>query len=74
LKTKRKELLTPRQRDVLESLALGFTDNEIGRWLGISDNTVNTHMKIIFFKFGVRTRAGAVSEGYKRGILGAHRK
>lgn len=36
--------LTPRQRDILELVAAGRTNQEIARALGISDQTVKNHL------------------------------
>lgn len=44
---------TPRERDVLELLAEGLTDQQIGRRLGIAPSTVNHYMK------GLRTKLGS---------------
>jgi DNA-binding NarL/FixJ family response regulator len=45
--------LTPRQRDVCALLAEGFSHKEIGRRLGISHRTVETHCVGIYRRLGV---------------------
>ena len=50
-------------------MATGYTSIEIGRRLTISDQTVNTHIKNIYRKLQVRTRAQAVNQATLRGIL-----
>ena len=37
--------------------------------LGISTNTVKTHLELLFEKLGVSSRAEAVAAGVKRGLL-----
>ena len=51
---------TARELEILDLLARGFADKEIGQDLGISAWTVHTHLKRIFAKYGVRTRTEAV--------------
>jgi DNA-binding CsgD family transcriptional regulator len=52
--------LTARERDVLEQLDRGLTYGEIACALGLSVNTVRSHLSAIYRKLGVRTRYGAV--------------
>ncbi len=54
------ERLSAREREVLRLVAGGHTSVEIGVRLGISSMTVNTHIKNIYRKLQVRTRAQAV--------------
>ena len=49
--------LTPRQTEVLRWLAHGFTNALIAETLGISERTVEFHLKGIFDKAGVDNRA-----------------
>jgi DNA-binding NarL/FixJ family response regulator len=53
--------LTGRERDVLKLLAQGMTNREIADALVISTNTVKRHLKSIFAKLGVSTRAAATA-------------
>ena len=53
--------LTGRERDVLRLLAQGKTNREIAEALVISTNTVKRHLKAIFAKLGVSTRAAATA-------------
>lgn len=51
--------LTGRQMEVLRLLCLGRTNKEIANQLGMSDNTVRTHLAHIFRGLEVRTRTEA---------------
>ena len=53
--------LTPREQEVLALLAEGATMQQIGRRLGISPRTVETHVGKLYRKLGVRTRVQAVA-------------
>ncbi len=53
--------LTEREREVLELLAQGLTNKEMAGRLIITTNTVKRHLKSIFEKLGVNTRAGAAA-------------
>lgn len=53
--------LTEREREVLELLVEGLTNPEIGERLFISPNTVKRHLKAIYEKLEVHSRAGAVA-------------
>jgi DNA-binding NarL/FixJ family response regulator len=57
--------LTPREEEVLELLARGQLSKEIAGELGISVETVNSHLKHIYEKLHVRTRVEAVLK-YRR--------
>jgi DNA-binding NarL/FixJ family response regulator len=51
--------LSDREVEVLRLVARGKTDKEIGRVLVISDVTVHHHVRHIYDKIGVGSRAGA---------------
>lgn len=61
--------LTEREHEVLALLVKGFTFHEIGELLGISAHTVTTHVKHIYGKLAVRSRAEAVYEALQLGIV-----
>jgi DNA-binding CsgD family transcriptional regulator len=63
--------LTPREREVLQWLAGGKTDRDIGDILGISPRTVHKHLQRIYEKLGVETRTAAVAR--MMGYGGGHR-
>lgn len=64
-----KDKLSEREKEVLKLVASGLTSTEIGVRLLISGQTVNTHIKNIYRKLNVRTRAQAVSFATHRGFL-----
>lgn len=53
--------LTPRESDILRLLAKGCRSKEVGDALMISTGTVNTHVRHIYEKLHVRSRAEAVA-------------
>lgn len=63
---KAKGQLSAREKDVLKLVAEGFTSAEIGARLGISGETVKTHINNMYRKLNMRTRAQAVSLAAKR--------
>lgn len=64
-----RERLSDREKEVLKMVACGYTSPEIGTRLVISGQTVNTHIRNIYHKLQVRTRAQAVSCATERGLL-----
>lgn len=52
--------LTPREIEILQSLAKGYTTKDIARECNISFDTVHTHLKNIYEKLRVHTRTEAV--------------
>ncbi|MGW4023080.1 response regulator [Streptomyces sp. NPDC005009] len=61
--------LTDRERDILTHLARGLGNQEIARALFISEATVKTHLRRIYGKLGVETRAGAVAVAKEQRLL-----
>ena len=61
--------LSPREQEVLALLADGLVNKQIAARLGISTNTVKTHLELLFEKLGVTTRAEAVATAVKQGLL-----
>ncbi|EAX9166035.1 LuxR C-terminal-related transcriptional regulator, partial [Shigella sonnei] len=54
-------LLTHREKEILNKLRIGASNNEIARSLFISENTVKTHLYNLFKKIAVKNRTQAVS-------------
>jgi two-component system response regulator DesR len=65
----RDPVLTRRERDVLRLLADGMRDNEIARSLGISTETVRTHVKKATVKLAAGTRTHAVAEALRQSLI-----
>jgi DNA-binding NarL/FixJ family response regulator len=63
--------LSERERDVLYFLALGYTNQEIGKRLFISVRTVDTHRAHIMRKLRLDTRAELVLFALAHGVIGA---
>ena len=61
--------LSPRQAEILESIARGLTNREISTQLGISLESVKTHIKAILEKLGAAGRAEAVAIAQKSRLL-----
>lgn len=62
--------LSPREIELLERIVRGDTEQVIAAHLDISPHTVRTHVKNIYRKLRVRTRAAAVRLAYERHLLG----
>lgn len=60
-------VLTPREVEVLQLVAPGLSNREIGERLHISAKTVRNHLSNIFQKLGVDDRIQAVLYAYQRG-------
>ena len=70
---KRRETLTEREREVLEYLALGYTNSEVAMACGNAPNTVKKQIAAIFSKLGASTRAECVRIAILEGHVVRHR-
>ena len=61
--------LTPRQQEILVLLANGLPNKAISRQLGVSEDTVKTHLKALFQELDAHTRTACVSAARQRGWL-----
>jgi DNA-binding NarL/FixJ family response regulator len=61
--------LTARELSILELVAKGMSNKQIGKQLFISDRTVQAHLSNIFSKLGVNSRTEAVMYAVRKGWL-----
>lgn len=61
--------LTSRELEILRLLAEGMLKKEIADSLGVSVNTVSTHLRRVYGKLFVNTNTGAVAKALREGIL-----
>jgi DNA-binding NarL/FixJ family response regulator len=70
-----KPLLSPREKQILAMVVLGFTNGEIARKLYLTESTIKSHLSSSFAKLGVRSRQEAAAAildpdtGFGTGIL-----
>ncbi len=65
----RADRLTRREVEILRLLGKGLTAADIGVALGITRNTCSTHIRAIYRKLGISTRAEAALEANRRGLV-----
>ena len=65
----RKPELSPREIEVLQWVAAGKSNKEIGTQLFIAEGTVKTHVKNLLEKLSVAGRTGAIREAVRRGLV-----
>lgn len=63
------DLLTCREREVLERLARGRSNAELARDLHLGEATVKTHVSNVLTKLGLRDRTAAVVFAYEHGVV-----
>jgi DNA-binding CsgD family transcriptional regulator len=61
--------ITPRELQILEAMADGLSNREIGERLFVSENTVKTHAARLFDKLSARRRTQAVQLGKEAGLI-----
>ena len=61
--------LSPRQREILESITCGLSNAQIALQLDISAESVKTHMAKLFTKLGAASRAEAVAIAIRKHLL-----
>ena len=65
----RKPELSPRELEVLQCVAAGKSNKEIGVQLCIAEGTVKTHVKSLLEKLGAVGRTAAIREAVHRGLV-----
>ena len=63
------DLLTDREREVLNLVAMGMGSTWIASTLGVSTSTVETHVRHCLLKLHARNRAHAIALGVRRGEI-----
>jgi len=63
------DILTPRQREVLQAIAEGESTKQIAFRLGLSPKTVETHRAMLMSRLGVREVAGLVRWAIRNGVI-----
>ena len=63
------QLLSSREKEVLELITKGFTANEIARLMSLSPFTVRSFVRRIYSKLNVTSKAEAIYEARNQGIL-----
>lgn len=63
------DALTPRQREILQLVAEGFTSKDVAQRLGLSQKTVDTHRAQIMERLGVHDVAGLVRFALRVGLV-----
>jgi DNA-binding NarL/FixJ family response regulator len=61
--------LTPREHDILEMIAKGFSYTETSKICGIATTTVHSHLKSIYRKLEVHSKTEAVYEARRRSLI-----
>jgi two-component system NarL family response regulator len=61
--------LTPRESEILQLVAKGLTNKDIGRVVGISDNTARNHVNHIIEKLKVSDRTEAATIAIRQGLV-----
>lgn len=64
-----REVLTPREREVLRHISAGLTTQQSAQLLEVSPKTVDNHKQRMFAKLGVQNQAHAVAVAHRCGIL-----
>lgn len=61
--------LTVREREVLQWIVRGHSNQQIAREIGVAEDTVKFHVKNVLSKLGVNSRSKAVAMGLKFGLV-----
>lgn len=61
--------ITPREEEVLTCIAKGLNRTEVALILGVSAHTITTHVRSIYSKLDISSRAEATVEAIRRGLI-----
>ncbi|MDR0966205.1 MAG: response regulator transcription factor [Myxococcales bacterium] len=61
--------LSEREKEILQIIAKGISNNEAAAMLGVSKATIRTHLEHIYAKLEVTNRVEAVTEGIRKGLI-----
>ena len=61
--------LSDNHHTILTLVAKGFSNHDIARFLGLSENTIKKHLSVIYRKLGVANRAEAVALALREGFI-----
>jgi two-component system, NarL family, nitrate/nitrite response regulator NarL len=61
--------LSVREKEVLRGVALGQSNKEIGRTLGLAEVTIKLHLRNVFRKMAVKSRSEAAVQAVKAGLV-----
>ena len=64
------QVLSARERQVIELVAKGKTNREIARQLSISERTVDRHVSNILLKLNLPTRSAATAYAFQHDLIG----
>jgi two-component system NarL family response regulator len=62
--------ITPRELATLQLMMDGKSDREIAVSLGISESSIDTHLRDLFAKLGVTSHTEAIGAATRRGLVG----
>jgi DNA-binding CsgD family transcriptional regulator len=60
--------LTPRQVDAVKLIALGYTNSVAAEIMGISPHTVTDHLKAVYTKWHIKSRAALALKAHEFGL------
>lgn len=63
------QALSPRELEVLQLISRGYTAEEVAGYLAISRHTALSHVRHIYAKLGVNSKAEAIYEAWQGGLL-----
>ncbi|TVX98309.1 response regulator [Cohnella terricola] len=69
MKSREIDGLTPREKDILQEVAKGYTNREVAASLGLSEHTVKNHLKNILQKLHLDNRVQLTRYAYERGMV-----